>query len=66
MKKEIIINYIFTDNEIREALDKVSSGMALTDIEARAIIAGAKKWIDFKDECEKDSSYQWGYGYTYY
>ena len=64
MKREII--YSFTDDEIRYAIYKVTNGMQLDEYDARALVYGAEKWVEFKDECSKDPSYQWGYGHTYY
>lgn len=60
------ITYSFTDEEIKEAVDKFKNNCPLNSIELIALVCGAEKWIEFKEECKADPSYQWGYGHCYY
>lgn len=60
------ITYSFTDAEIKEAVDKFKNNCLLDSIELLALVCGAEKWIEFKEECEADPSYQWGYGHYHY
>ena len=64
MEKEII--YTFTDEEMADAVYKVKNGLELEGMDILALACGAEKWIDFKEECKMDPSYQWGYGHTSY
>jgi len=63
---ERTITYSFTDEEIKEAVDKFKNNCPLNSIELIALVCGAEKWIEFKEECKADPSYQWGYGHCYY
>jgi len=60
------ITYSFTDEETKEAVDKFKNNCPLNSIELIALVCGAEKWIEFKEECKADPSYQWGYGHCYY
>lgn len=60
------ITYTFTDDEIDYAVYLATHGRKLDRNDVQALIYGAEKWVEFKKECKKDPSYQWGYGHTYY
>ena len=62
---KIELNYTFTDEEILNAIYKFQNGRDLNTFDSLAIVYGATQWINFKEECKADPSYQWGYGHTY-
>lgn len=64
MERKIV--YSFTDAEIKEAVYKFKNNYPLDSTELIALVCGAEKWIEFKEECKADPSYQWGYGHCYY
>lgn len=63
MKVETI--YTFTEQEIKDAIYKVKNGRQVNAVDVLALTYGAEKWVDFKEECYADPSYQWGYGHSY-
>ena len=62
---KIELNYIFTDEEISNALYKFKQGKELDILDNLGIVYGAAQWVNFKEECKAYPSYQWGYGHTY-
>lgn len=62
----IEITYTFTDDEIAEAVYKANHNSSLTLTDLKALIYGSQQWINFKEECKTDPSYQWGCGHVYY
>ena len=62
---KVELNYIFTDEEISNALYKFKQGKELDVFDNLAIVYGAAQWVNFKEECKADPSYRWGYGHTY-
>ena len=63
---KIETTYTFTDDEIKAAYDKFEERKSLTELDLLALINGAKKWIELKEACQKDPSYQWGCGHIIY
>lgn len=64
MESKVIKN--FTDYEIKEVLYKIEHGHYINQEDIEILVYASKKWLEFKEECKSDPSYQWGYGNIHY
>lgn len=60
------INYTFSEKEVAHAIYDIEHSNTITQLDLMALIYASQKWLDMKEECRKDPSYQWGYGHIIY